>query len=96
MRHTVLSLSLYSNLEFCVIHFAPLTKGSVADRYLEGVKEKIHNFLRATQQQVSTKIYSLTQCSLTVNKCDWQILGGNDERIKSHYWTRNLYNHDNS
>ena len=36
------------------------------------------------------KIYSLTQCSLTVNECDWHILAGNDERINSHCLTRAL------
>ena len=25
------------------------------------------------QQKAGTKIYSLTQCSLTVNECDWPI-----------------------
>ena len=45
-------------------------------------------FSPANQQKVGTKIYSLTQCSLTVNECDWQILAGNDERIKSHCLTR--------
>ena len=41
-------------------------------------------FSRANQQKAGTKIYSLTQCSLTVNECDWHILAGNDERINSH------------
>ena len=36
------------------------------------------------------KIYSLTQCSLTVNECDWHIMAGNDERINSHCLTRAL------
>ena len=36
------------------------------------------------QQKVGTKIYSLTQCSLTVNECDWHILAGNNERINPH------------
>ena len=45
-------------------------------------------FSRANQQKAGTKIYSLTQCSLTVNKCDWHILAGNDERINSHYLIR--------
>ena len=46
-------------------------------------------FSRANQQKAGTKIYSLTQCSLTVNECDWHILAGNDERINSHCLTRN-------
>ena len=45
-------------------------------------------FSRANQQKVGAKIYSLTQCSLTVNQCDWYILAGNDERINSHCLTR--------
>ena len=43
---------------------------------------------RANQQKAVTKIHSLTQCSLTVNECDWHILTGNDERINSHCLTR--------
>ena len=45
-------------------------------------------FSPANQQKAGTKIYSLTQCSLTVNECDWHILAGNDERINSHCLTR--------
>ena len=45
-------------------------------------------FFLANQQKVGTQIYSLTQCSLTVNKCDWHILAGNDKRINSHCLTR--------
>ena len=45
-------------------------------------------FSRANQQKAGTKIYSLTQCSLTVNECGWHILAGNDERINSHCLTR--------
>ena len=37
---------------------------------------------------MGTKIYSLTQCSLTVIECDWHILAGNDKRINSHCLTR--------
>ena len=37
---------------------------------------------------MGTKIYSLIQCSLTVNECDWHILAGNDDRIYSHCLTR--------
>ena len=44
-------------------------------------------FSRANQQKAGTKIYSLTQCSLTVNECDWHILAGNDERINSYCLT---------
>ena len=39
---------------------------------------------------MGTKIYSLTQCSLTVNECDWHILAGNDKRINSHCLTRKI------
>ena len=45
-------------------------------------------FSRANQQKAGTKIYSLTQCSFTVNECDWHILVENDERINSHCLTR--------
>ena len=45
-------------------------------------------FYRANQQKAGTKIYSLTQCSLTVNECDWHILAGNDRRINLHCLTR--------
>ena len=33
-----------------------------------------------TNQKVNSKTYTLTQCDLTVNGCDWHILVGNDER----------------
>ena len=46
-------------------------------------KKNSYYFSRANQQKASTKIYSLTQCSLTVNEYDWHILAGNDERIDS-------------
>ena len=45
-------------------------------------------FSLANQQKAGTKIYSLTQCSITVNECGWHILAGNDERINSHCLTR--------
>ena len=44
-------------------------------------------FSRTNQQKAGIEIYSLTQCSLTVNECDWLILAGNDERINSHCLT---------
>ena len=47
-------------------------------------------FSRANQQKAGTKIYSLTQCNLTVNECDWHISAGNDERINSHCLIRYL------
>ena len=47
-------------------------------------------FSRANQQKAGTKIYSLSQCSLTVNECDWHILAGNDEKINSHCLTREV------
>ena len=43
---------------------------------------------QANQQKAGTQIYSLTQCSRTVNECDWDILVVNDERINSHCLTR--------
>ena len=45
-------------------------------------------FSPANQQKAGTKIYSLTQCGLTVNECDWHLLAGIDERINSHCLTR--------
>ena len=41
-------------------------------------------FLSKQSAKTGTKIYSLTQCSLSVNECDWHILEDNDERIRSH------------
>ena len=51
-------------------------------------RDNPYYFFRANQQQAGTKIYSLTQYSLTVNKCDWYILAGNDEKINSHCLAR--------
>ena len=54
-------------------------------KYLNGYeRNNSYYFSLANQQKVGTKIYSLTQCSLTVNECDWHILAGNDERINTH------------
>ena len=50
-------------------------------------RDNRYYFFRANQQKSDTKIYSLTQCSITVNKCDWHILKDNEERIKSHCLT---------
>ena len=49
----------------------------------------IQSILFLSRQSVA-KIYSLTQCRLTVNECDWHILVAhfNSERINSHYLTR--------
>ena len=52
------------------------------------IRNNSYYFSRANQQKGGIKIYSLTQCSLTVNECDWHILAGNDERINSHCLTR--------
>ena len=46
-------------------------------------------FFRANQKQAGSKIYSWTQCSLSVKECDWHVLAGNDEWINSHCLTRN-------
>ena len=48
-------------------------------------------FCWANQQKAGTQIYSLAQCSLSVNGCDWHILAGNDERINSHCLTRDQF-----
>ena len=51
-------------------------------------KETIHFIsFQPISEKAGTKIYSLTQCSLSVNECDWYILAGNDERINSHCLT---------
>ena len=62
--------------------------------YVEDVDERNNSyyFSRANQQKAGTKIYSFTQCNLTVNECDWHILAGNDERINSHCLTRDRSN----
>ena len=55
-------------------------------------RNNLYYFSRANQQKAGTKIYTLTQCSLTVNECDWHILVGNDERINSHCgWVPSTY-----
>ena len=52
-------------------------------------KETIHIISFEPINEIrTTKIYSLTQCCLTVNGCDWHILAGNDDRIKSHCFIR--------
>ena len=53
-----------------------------------GERNNSYYFSRANQQKAGTQIYSLTQCGLTVNECDWHILEDNDERINSHCLTR--------
>ena len=55
---------------------------------MEYERNNSYYFSRANQQKAGTKIYSLTQCCLTVNECDWHILAGNDEIINSHCLTR--------
>ena len=57
--------------------------------HVDHKRDNPYYFFPANQQKEGTKIYSLTQCSLTVNECDWHILAGNDERINSHCLTRN-------
>ena len=51
-------------------------------------RDNPYYFFPANQQKASTKIYSLTLCSLSVNECDWHILAGNDKRINTHCLTR--------
>ena len=58
------------------------------DNFLLYERNNSYYFFRANQQKAGTKIYSLTQCSLTVNICDWYILAGNGERINFHCLTR--------
>ena len=45
-----------------------LTNGYVCER------DNPYYFFIANHQKAGTKIYPLTQCSLTVNECDWDIL----------------------
>ena len=45
-----------------------------------------HYFSRANQQKAGTKIYSLTQCSLTVNECDWHILAATSRELIHIVW----------
>ena len=52
--------------------------------YVFKERNNSYYFSRANQQKAGTKIYSLTQFSLTANECDWHILTGNEERINSH------------
>ena len=61
----------------------------IVNSHLE--RNNLYYFSCANQQKAGTKIYSLTQCSLTVNECDWHILAGNDERINSRSLTRFKY-----
>ena len=50
----------------------------------KGERDNPYYFFPANQQQTGTKIYSLTQWSLTVNECDWHILAGNEQGINTH------------
>ena len=57
-------------------------------QHIDFERNNSYYFSLANQQKAGTKIYSLTQCSLTVNGYDWHILAGNDERINSPCLTR--------
>ena len=57
---------------------------------LQDERDNAYYFFLANQQKAGTKIYSLTQCSLSVNECDWHILEGNDKRINTHCLTRKV------
>ena len=61
----------------------------IVNSHLE--RNNLYYFSWANQQKAGTKIYSLTQCSLSVNECNWNILAGNDQRINSHCLTRKLF-----
>ena len=62
----------------------------ICDKYnqINYERKNSYYFCRANQQKAVAKIYSLTQCSLTMNECDWHTLAGNDGRIKSHCLAR--------
>ena len=47
----------------------------------ESERNDSYYFSRANQQKTGTKIYSLTQCSLTVNECDWHILAATTREL---------------
>ena len=51
-------------------------------------RDNPYYFCPANKQKAGTKIYSLTECSLSVNECDWYILAGKDDRINSHCLSR--------
>ena len=50
------------------------------DDCLEYARDTEDAFMQV-RRSLNSKIYSLTQCDLTVNGCDWLILAGNRERI---------------
>ena len=70
-----------SGVLFLCKNFGP-RMGQVCSKLFE--RNNSCYFSRTNQQKAGTNIYSLTQCSLTVNECDWHILAGNDVRINSH------------
>ena len=49
---------------------------------------KRQSILFLSSQSAKSMHRNLTQCSLTVNECDWHILAGNDERINAHCLNR--------
>ena len=53
-------------------------------------RDNPYHFFPANQQKAGTKIYSLTQCSFTVNECGCHILACNDEKINTHCFTRDM------
>ena len=65
----------------------PYPAAGSATAIIESKRDNPHYFFLANKQQARSKIYSLTQCSPTVNECDWHILAGNNERINSYCLT---------
>ena len=60
----------------------------ISSEFFLNERNNSYYFSRANRQKAGTKIYSFTQCRLTVNEFDWHIFAGNDERINSHCLTR--------
>ena len=74
-----------------VLTHLPICSNELTKYQWQTERNNSYYFSPANQQKAGTKIYSLTQCSLTVNGCDWHILAGNDVRINSHCLTRRLH-----
>ena len=69
------------HLQQCLIQLSSLVSHHAI--FIDNERNNQYYFFLANQQKAGTKIYSLTQCSLSVNECDWYILAGNDERINT-------------
>ena len=71
-------------LAFWLILMRPDRKGNcLAILYIlvKNETENSYHFFWANQRQVISKFFSWTQYGFSVNRCDWRILAGNEERI---------------